>query len=207
MKKTLATLVLAGAICSSFSQGTLTFNNSALTLISTNATSGGPATGTASPSLGSWYYALFSANTAVTTYAGNEDPAWTLRQTATNTAAASGGRLSGGQQATALPGGSTVNTIVRGWSANLGTTWAAVLNSLNNPGSISGGSYYLGQSAIGLNAIFNDPSAAPVNGVFGTTGGALIPGFVLNLNVVPEPSSMALAGLGAASLLLFRRRK
>jgi hypothetical protein len=49
------------------------------------------------------------------------------------------------------------------------------------------------------------PALAPATqtAVFGaglwTTGGTLTP--------VPEPSSMALAGLGAASLLIFRRRK
>lgn len=200
-------LVLGGAICSSFAQGTLTFNNSATTLISINATQGGPATGTTSPVLGSWYYAMFTAPTAVLSYTGDTDPNWILRETATNSAAASGGRLIGGQPPTALPGGSTVNFIIRGWSANLGTTWSEVLNSLQTPAGISGGSYYLGQSAIGLNAIFNDPAAAPVNGAFGTSGGSTVPGFVLDFHQVPEPSSMALAGLGAASLLLFRRRK
>jgi len=207
MKKTIAMLVLGGAICSSFAQGTLTFNNSATTLISTNTTHGGPATGPASPVLGSWYYAMFTAPVAITTYGGNEDPNWTLRETATNSAAASGGRLVGGQPATALAGGSTVNFIIRGWSANLGTSWAQVLSTLQTPAGIAGGSYFIGQSAIGLNAIFNDPAAAPVNGAFGTSGGSTVPGFTLDFTQVPEPSSMALAGLGAASLLLFRRRK
>lgn len=43
------------------------------------------------------------------------------------------------------------------------------------------------------------PTAAP-NLPLGTAA------FALNYNPVPEPSSMALAGLGAASLLIFRRR-
>lgn len=206
MKKTIAMLVLGGAICSSFAQGTLTFNNAAATLISTNTVHGGPATGTTSPVLGSWYYALLTAPTTTTTYAGNNDPNWTFRAIATNSANATGGRLVGGQPTTVgIAGGSTLNFIIRGWSANLGATWSEVLNSLQTPAGIAGGSYYLGQSAIGLNAIFNDPAASPVNPAFGTGGGSTVPGFTLDFTQVPEPSSMALAGLGAASLLLFRR--
>ncbi len=201
MKRTLSALVLGLVVSSSFAQGTLTFNNSASTLISTNIL-GGP-TGPTSPVLGSWYYALFTAPTSVTTYLDHNDPNWTFRAIATNTANATGGRLSGGQPATTIPSGSTLNFIIRGWSANLGTSWAQALNNLNNPAF--GQNYFLGQSAIGLNAIFNDP-IAPVNGAFGTGGGPAVPGFVLYLDI-PEPTSLSIVGLGAALLLRFRRRE
>lgn len=207
MKRTLTTLILGLVVCSSFAQGTLTFNNSSLTLISTNSVEGGPPTGPTSSVLGSYFYAMFTAPVSVTTYGGVNDANWTLRETATNTAAASGGRLVGGQPPTALPGGSTVNFIILGWEAHLGTSWAQALNNLNSPFLEF---YWLGQSAIGMNAIFNDPAAAPVNGAFGTTGGPVVPGFVVNFNYgpnTPEPSCLVISGLGAALLLLNRRRK
>jgi hypothetical protein len=40
-----------------------------------------------------------------------------------------------------------------------------------------------------------------------TSGGAVVPGLSFNLYYVPEPSMFALAGLGAAALMIFRRRK
>jgi hypothetical protein len=43
--------------------------------------------------------------------------------------------------------------------------------------------------------------------MFGTTPGTTVQGFMLNTVPVPEPSTFALAGLGAAALLIFRRRK
>jgi hypothetical protein len=49
--------------------------------------------------------------------------------------------------------------------------------------------------------------AAPSTPVFGATASGSLWNGVGNIVLIPEPSSMALAGLGAASLLLFRRRK
>jgi hypothetical protein len=49
--------------------------------------------------------------------------------------------------------------------------------------------------------------AAPSTAVFGPTASGSLWNGIGNIVLVPEPSSMALAGLGAASLLLFRRRK
>jgi hypothetical protein len=40
-----------------------------------------------------------------------------------------------------------------------------------------------------------------------TSAGATIPGLSFNLYAIPEPTTFALAGLGAAALLIFRRRK
>ncbi len=63
---------------------------------------------------------------------------------------------------------------------------------------------------IGTSLIGNDYTmgggAIPVAGLMGVTGSS-VGGFNMTIIPVPEPSSMVLAGLGAASLLLFRRRK
>ncbi|MPN63296.1 hypothetical protein SDC9_211054 [bioreactor metagenome] len=60
-----------------------------------------------------------------------------------------------------------------------------------------------GQIAGGVSGTFN------VNGIGGGMGTQpnLIGLQSFNIYMVPEPSSMALAGLGAAALLIFRRRK
>jgi hypothetical protein len=62
-----------------------------------------------------------------------------------------------------------------------------------------------GVSAIGTGAAGGtgaSGNAFPPFPLFGGTG--ITQGFTLG---IPEPSSIALAGLGAATLLLFRRRK
>jgi hypothetical protein len=49
--------------------------------------------------------------------------------------------------------------------------------------------------------------AAPSTPVFGAVAGPNLWNGIGNIVIIPEPTSMVLAGLGAASLLLFRRRK
>jgi hypothetical protein len=86
-----------------------------------------------------------------------------------------------------------VNFIIRAWqSGSGGNDWAAAKGGLTYLGTSALGTALLGGGAIGT------PSA------FGVSPGQ-IGGF--NVVPIPEPSSMALAGLGAAGLLLFRRRK
>jgi hypothetical protein len=74
--------------------------------------------------------------------------------------------------------------------------------------SQDGGSYF------GFSSIFTVQPSATIayNSIVNHGGTALstwadAPSGAIFINVVPEPSSMALAGLGAASLLIFRRRK
>jgi len=62
---------------------------------------------------------------------------------------------------------------------------------------------YSGTSAIGTGYVLAGGATSP--GVtFGSTGG-LIPGFTIT--AVPEPSTIILSGLGAAAMLLYRRKK
>lgn len=208
MKKLVLTVAVVGALTCSYAQGTFNFANTAGTLISAGGVSAAGAAGT-------YNYAVFFAPSTTVTTSGQSagafnNPVW---QTVggVNASVATAGRmasLNGYTELTGtLPGGTIVDFIVRGWSANAGATWAAALAFYNN-GSPSA-DMYIGQSVIG-NDLQMGGGAIPVSGLFGVNANQLNTGFNMALvpgGVVPEPSSMVLAGLGAASLLLFRRRK
>jgi len=124
---------------------------------------------------------------------------------ATNTAASTGGRLAGGNgiQVPGWAAGTAMSYEIAGWDASLGHNFNA--SWLTTPPTATG---FFGVSPVatgtagGVDATGN---ALPPYNLFGGATG--IPaGFTL-VNAVPEPSSMALAGLGAAALLIFRRRK
>lgn len=202
MKKILTLAALVGATTLSFAQGTINWQNSSATLIS--------AGGAATPAVANQFvYAVFFAPS--TTAAGDSqaslgitDPAF-QNALQYNANAAALGRL-GTKNGLSVPDapGSTVDFIIRGWSASAGATWAQALTFWNNGSPAA--DMYIGQSLIANNYVVGG-GAIPVNGIMGVlpnvAGGfnmALVPG------VVPEPSSLVLAGLGAASLLAFRRR-
>jgi hypothetical protein len=90
-----------------------------------------------------------------------------------------------------------------GWTGNApdwNTAWASGTGLFGWTGStLSGG------SPEWLNATGNPGASPPVTPVAFTYGAAGFNGLVLA--PIPEPSTFALAGLGAAALLIFRRRK
>lgn len=103
--------------------------------------------------------------------------------------------------------------IIVGWSANLGTTWATVSSELianwsNISGYSAANNYFFGVSTIGTGTLTGSPSPA-----YNLWSGAGAPGNAFTMSLVgpvapvPEPGTLALAALGGASLLLFRRRK
>jgi hypothetical protein len=110
--------------------------------------------------------------------------------------------------------GTTDSIVLVGWSANLGSTWGVVSNLLATQGangSYAAGSFF-GVSATGYMAA---GSANPGTTLFATGANSFgLPINSLNTqlyalptSVVPEPTTLALAGLGGLSLLLFRRRQ
>lgn len=96
---------------------------------------------------------------------------------------------------TGVPADSAVATVELVVWENKGgqyTTWAQALTAWN-AGLIAAGT----SGTFNLNAIGGAINGAPV----------MMPMQSFAIYTVPEPSTMALAGLGAAALLIFRRRK
>jgi hypothetical protein len=111
--------------------------------------------------------------------------------------------------------GQTNYLVLVGWSANLGTSWSVVSNELAT-GSyatvLGSGIGFFGESATGyLVGNTGNPGVNPFGTVAGANGLPIIGTanqlYELSGTAVPEPSTMALAGLGGLSMLLFRRKK
>jgi hypothetical protein len=214
---TLWLTVLAATVSA---QGTINIGNTSTTLVSTNAGIAGPT----SPVPGSFIYGVFTAPSTVTTidaYLLNLlTSTWTFTGVyATNTALSTGGRFSGGAgvpTVTGWPAGVTNSYLVLGWSANIGTTWSAVSSAMMDAAISSGGSTliyggWLGASAIGFGAAGGGTGGLPAFSLISTAGpdaqGTPISTGWQLYTVIPEPGTIVLAGLGAASLMIFRRRK
>jgi hypothetical protein len=102
----------------------------------------------------------------------------------------------GAKTVTGIAGGATAWMQVRFWNTANGSSYAAA--------AASGANNAYGSSNP-FQVTLGDPTASPP-GVPAALSG--LAGQTLKLNsAVPEPSSLALAGLGAAALLVFRRRK
>jgi hypothetical protein len=195
MKKLAAILCLSALSTGAFAQGLINFFNNANALVSSQVTG---QTATAIPATaGAFYFGLLTS----TVGANNFTFANVL-----GTNQASLGRFTGGAgiQVAGWAAGTAKDFEVAGWSASLGSTFnPAWLTS--NPGN--GTTTFFGVSALGTGQSggFNGTGTLPNLNIFGGTTG-IQAGFALTGGgtVVPEPSSMALAGLGAAALLIFR---
>jgi len=195
MKKLAAILCLSALTTGAFAQGLVQFANGVGSLISSSQT--GTATTLGAAPVGSYYFGLLTADSAAGpfTFSGVY---------ATNTAA--GSKLGPPTYQPAVgnwAAGATKFFEVAGWSSSLGATfnngWLTAL-----PGdAIWGAGGLFGLSSVGSGVA----TAAPAP-PFPLFGGTALSGFNLApVGTVPEPTSMALAGLGAAALLIFRRRK
>ncbi len=148
--------------------------------------------------LGQYRFELFVAPT------GTTDPFQFTPTGLQGTNITAAGRFIGGNNLV-VPGvspGLNGAILVRGWSTSLGNDYSTAFSLWS-----SGAGGFLGESEIATPFLYGGdsgngviPTSPAFGGVYGIQQG-------FTLSTVPEPSSMALAGLGAASLLIFRRRK
>jgi hypothetical protein len=202
MKKYLSVLtVVAMAACatSALGQGILTFANNNAGLIKQWADASGSST--VSVPSGGGQVALFwaPANAAYTPWTASmsgaafiaANPAWKL-EAAAGFNPLLAGRFNAGNLTlsplTAISAG--IDYVVMGWTGVAGFDAAIAAGGMVNVSTKF-------RTAVGDGSTV--PPGAPVlmSGTF--TG--------MTLQPVPEPSTLALAGLGAAALLIFRRRK
>lgn len=112
------------------------------------------------------------------------------------------GYFFGGGITLPVAGGTSYEFQVRVWQSSAGATWAAATGGgAGSPATYAGH----GGTQWGFSNGFNvTPAVAPSpsSSLVGLTAFQLTP-----VVPVPEPTTLALGGLGAAALLLFRRRK
>jgi hypothetical protein len=197
MKKLAAMLCLSAMTTGAFAQGLINFNNSPTTLLSANI---GGNVATLSGASGTYLFGLLTSAAAT-------GPFTFASVYGTNLVNTSGGRFTGGNgvAVTGWAPGVTMFYEIAGWaSAGGNTTFKPAWVNANGTAASSGLPSLFGVSAIASGAAGGGPNALPPLPLFGGASG-LTSGFTLV--GVPEPTSMALAGLGAAALLIFRRRK
>lgn len=210
MKKLVATLCLTALITGAYAQGLVKFQNSASTLISYETSPGvfavTPPSALTAPG---YYYALLSAplgsvDLTQFVYAGVY---------ATNTTSTTGGRLAGGSALgvncnSTWPAVTTRSFLVVGWSADQGATYNPVWmepGTFHGVTGTPGGWFGFSAIASGMAGGLDTSTQANYPALALFAGTTIASGFTLY--AVPEPTTMALAGLGAAALLIFRRRK
>jgi len=187
-----AALSLVAVATHSNGQGTVNFNSSTSPTfcITSNQLTG--VTARITPS--QYTFGLYFASSA----AGLSDSS--LAPVLTVTGAGFPGSISG-NSALPVPGipNGTFFFEVKGWTTTAGNSYSSALAAAQTDNTI-----FVGSSAIGQVTLGHDNVPAGV--IFGNIPGTTVASPVL-FNVVPEPSTMVLGGLGVAALAFFRRRK
>lgn len=222
MKARIVLLAVLACGLSAEAQGLIYFRNTPPTRISTNSLPGGTAAGWTARGTNLYCYALFYSTTAASVLGTTnaqmpgifdygvyafEDPNWTFVAYATNLPFASGRLVpvsqnpDGTTTVNGVPGGAFAQFVVLGWSANLGSTLTDLEISLEVPGMYG----WVGESAVSGPIQLGDGNLIPPSLLFGLSSPS-ITGFTLGVfPTVPEPSMLALVGLGLVGLFFFRR--
>lgn len=202
MKKTLLTLAMVVVTAASFAQGRLTIANDSTRLFVIGGETPASVLGT--------------ENLVLALYAGTGAGSLSLQ---TSFSLSGANYLSPGRMAnkpftlTGVPGGvqQYFNIIIVNSGAVLPGTIDGAFYTANSSATapvsaaIAQG---LGASQYGSSGLFQfTPSTSAISAPFIYAPPSTWAAGSVYINAVPEPSSMALAGLGAASLLIFRRRK
>jgi len=204
IKSLLVGLASVGVAVSAFSQGTVNFLNGSLSLVQVDLSGGQGSNVVNAPSsvYGTriqLYYSATTPNTVSGSANGYDTTGWTAIGSL-GSAIASSGRFSVGAITLPIAGGSSVWLEAIAWTGTANTAATAVTTL---GAALTGGSE-VGASG-SFSVVLGDPTATPP-GTPTKTDAALNALGNLVLRPVPEPSTIALAGLGAASLLLFRRK-
>jgi len=229
MKKLVVTLSLVALATGAFAQGSITIVNSSSTTFHTNSLGIGAAAGNAQAASGggNYFYEVLTAASTVAAPGSAVNLASLISGTWSDTGVSGvnsgvAGRTSGASITSAnnWAASAVQDYLVVGWSATAGANWSQINSNLtklvltpgnggNNywtslPGGLAPGSF-LGWTVVGQ--VASNPSGQPGAGLFGAS--PLISGNtdLLVVGAVPEPATLALAGLGAAALMIFRRRK
>jgi len=208
MKKVVLTLTLSVACLAAFAQGRISFQNDSTRLVYYQNMPGhtnGDAVWLNNSSGLTWMADL---------YLGTSSTSLSLISSTTFSGTAPGKWNSLNYAAPGIPGGTTVFVVAQ--VRDSGTTPLPVWV----PGTPAYGNYYgasqefqfiLGTSTFTYPAMYNQgtvqgtgnwaPGTQDMSGTFAGFQGAIA------VSPVPEPTSMALLGLGTAAMLIFRRRK
>jgi hypothetical protein len=197
MKKILITALSAVAmvagVSNSFAQGQVTFNNNGSTLIILN---NGTTTAKMYGTAGTYDIGLYMGASGTSNLSQMTLVDVVASPNALSTAFNAGQFAGGSPVLTGIAAGTQFSMMAAFWSASSGSDYLTALAS---------GTGYVGLSGLGFITPQVSPATIPV--VFGTGAGQL-GGFTANLAAPsPEPATIALGGLGAAALLMFRRRK
>lgn len=198
MKRIVATIGMVAIAGSCFAQGTVGFANNASTLVKqvTSVSDSTPINAPATTTRVEFLWAVDGTTEISAFSAVNGVSPLALGPVA--------GRFST-PTAITVPGiaaGGIVSAVVRGWTGGF-----ASYNEALTAAQANAAASFLGYSGI-FRVDTGDPTAIPA----GTPGNIVTSisgqGFAgVTLVAIPEPSTFALAGLGAAAMLIFRRRK
>jgi len=200
MKKAILTVLAVGVSASLFAQGTVKFANTATSLVNTNDKAGHIGAAASTAFHVALYWGVLGSTEAQLVQIG---PNGTVDSSTTGGLnPALPGRFGGAVMTTgnATAPSQAATFQVRGWTGNFTTYEAAYAAALTDT-TVFVGVSGLFSSPTGGDTAGNThpPDPAPLNLGTNFTG--------LSVSPVPEPSTIALGGLGAAALLLFRRRK
>jgi len=202
MKKYLSVLAVAAMAAyatSAFAQGTVVFNNGSSGLVQ-QWTAADNSTLISVPKGGGQVQLYWAAQgTAYTPWTASLSSAawqaanagWKLENAFGFTTPAAGKFTGGTLTLTPLNAGGSIDYVVVGWTGNY-----ASFDEALTAGSMANVSLKF-TSGTGNPTTSPPGTATPIADTFGG----------MTLQPIPEPSTLALAGLGAAALLIFRRRK